>query len=465
MVQQHFENARIALIDGIVALGITLFWVVPAERRVLDLRHFPSSGIALADLVFPAFFVFAWGYCFTTLDLYSSVATMPSRMWETLKGVLIMSSSTVVYLALFHSSYLEIGHLILLVLALYAYEINRIFVSGYLLDRFAARDPRRAIILGSGRRAGKAWREIRTRYNASIHLLGFLDDRDPELMAPEVAQRYIGTVDDLSETILTQVVDVILIAMPIQSCYPIMQRVVDIAEGVGVQVIYLGDIYSSGRSVRVPNETMFRELAPLHNRYLVQLATKRFVDVVCAGIALIVLSPIFLAITIGLLVTGGAVLLRQERYGHRRRLFSVLKFGSATEPVSRHSLSPSINGQSAMSGSGGSKSAFGRFLRKTSLDELPQLWNVLMGDMSIVGPRPMTVEEVAQFSDATLIRRFSVKPGMTGLWRTIRRSKVTLEEWLAIDKRYVDEWSLSMDMHILLQTVSLAIKRSSGMLS
>jgi lipopolysaccharide/colanic/teichoic acid biosynthesis glycosyltransferase len=89
----------------------------------------------------------------------------------------------------------------------------------------------------------------------------------------------------------------------------------------------------------------------------------------------------------------------------------------------------------------------------------------LVGDMSIVGPRPMTVEEVSQFSDATLIRRFSVKPGMTGLWRTTRRSKVTREEWLAIDKRYVDEWSLSMDVHILLQTVSLAVKRSTGMLS
>jgi lipopolysaccharide/colanic/teichoic acid biosynthesis glycosyltransferase len=106
---------------------------------------------------------------------------------------------------------------------------------------------------------------------------------------------------------------------------------------------------------------------------------------------------------------------------------------------------------------------FGRFLRTTSLDELPQLWNVLRGEMSIVGIRPMSVRDVSRFNDATLLRRFSVKAGITGLWQVSGRSNVGFDEWIALDIRYIESWSLLMDLKIMCRTIGAVLKRSGAM--
>jgi lipopolysaccharide/colanic/teichoic acid biosynthesis glycosyltransferase len=104
----------------------------------------------------------------------------------------------------------------------------------------------------------------------------------------------------------------------------------------------------------------------------------------------------------------------------------------------------------------------GSFLRKTSIDELPQLWNVLVGDMSLVGPRPMSVRDVSLFSEAALMRRFSVRPGLTGIWQVAGRSSLTFEQWIAMDFSYIDDWSLSLDLKILARTVPAVLKRSGA---
>jgi lipopolysaccharide/colanic/teichoic acid biosynthesis glycosyltransferase len=95
----------------------------------------------------------------------------------------------------------------------------------------------------------------------------------------------------------------------------------------------------------------------------------------------------------------------------------------------------------------------GRLLRKTSLDELPQLLNVIKGDMSLVGPRPMSLRDVHRFSKASLMRRFSVTPGLTGLWQVSGRSNTDFDDWIKLDLQYIDEWSLGLDLKILLRTV------------
>jgi lipopolysaccharide/colanic/teichoic acid biosynthesis glycosyltransferase len=104
----------------------------------------------------------------------------------------------------------------------------------------------------------------------------------------------------------------------------------------------------------------------------------------------------------------------------------------------------------------------GRFLRRTSLDELPQLWNVLLGDMSLVGPRPMSVRDVSLFSEAQLMRRFSVRPGITGSWQVAGRSSLSFDQWVTLDFTYIDQWSLSLDFKILAKTVPAVLKRSGA---
>ena len=102
--------------------------------------------------------------------------------------------------------------------------------------------------------------------------------------------------------------------------------------------------------------------------------------------------------------------------------------------------------------------AVGRFLRKTSLDELPQLINVLRGDMSLVGPRPMAVRDVQLFDQAWFMRRFSAPPGMTGLWQVSGRSNLGFDDWVTLDLKYIDEWSLALDMKILAKTIPTVLR-------
>lgn len=468
MLRDGSRNTGFAAIDGVIALTIAAISFLPPHQLLSSVGRLDLVEVPLIDSGFAILFIFGWYYCFSLLSLYDKFAAIPSRVRATLKGVLIMAVPLVLYLFAFHRSALTLRRVLTMSLALYFYEVARISASAYLLDRLAARDPRRAIIVGSGRRASKAWREIRTRYHSSITLLGFLDDRNPEDMPPDVARRYRGTVDELNRLLLSEVVDVVLIAMPIQSCYPLMQKAVHIAESVGVQVVYLHDIYSTRLLSSDPSRSIFRDLAPQQESYLFHLTAKRLLDVALAIIGLIALLPLFVALAIGIKLTSeGPVFFFQQRYGHRRRLFTMVKFRSMVKDAEQQL--PTLEHANEASGpifkirNDPRTTRFGNFMRKASLDELPQLLNVLAGDMSLVGPRPMSIRDVSLFSESALMRRFSVKPGMTGLWQVHGRSGVSFDEWMAMDRSYIDRWSLILDLKILYRTISVVLKGSGAM--
>jgi lipopolysaccharide/colanic/teichoic acid biosynthesis glycosyltransferase len=180
----------------------------------------------------------------------------------------------------------------------------------------------------------------------------------------------------------------------------------------------------------------------------------------------VVCAPLMLAIAIAIKLTSrGPVLFTQDRYGYLKRLFRMYKFrtmvagaewlqseletrNEASGPVFKISDDPRLT-------------LVGRFLRRSSLDELPQLWNVLTGEMSLVGPRPLPVRDVGRFVEPWLMRRFSVRPGVTCLWQISGRSNVGFERWIALDLEYIDRWSLGLDFTILLRTVP-AVLRGTG---
>ena len=249
-----------------------------------------------------------------------------------------------------------------------------------------------------------------------------------------------------------------------KSCYDMAQRAIEIAESVGVRAVYMQDMYittlkhSPSRSLE-----LFNELVPFHEDYVAAQAVKRFVDIAGSLVGLCLLSPVFLAVALAVKATSkGPVFFSQERFGHRRRRFRMFKFRSMVSNAGE--LMADLESQNEANGpifkirNDPRITPLGRFLRISSLDELPQLWNVLIGNMSLVGPRPMSVRDVSLFSEATLMRRFTVKPGITGLWQVSGRSAVGFEKWIEMDFDYIDRWSLALDFQILARTVRVVLK-------
>lgn len=194
-----------------------------------------------------------------------------------------------------------------------------------------------------------------------------------------------------------------------------------------------------------------------------QLICKRLIDIVGSAIGLIVLGPlVMLPAAIAIKLTSpGPVLFRQKRSGLHGRVFTMYKFRSMI--TNAEMLRAELDAFNEMTGpvfkitEDPRVTPVGRFLRRASIDEFPQLWNVLMGDMSLVGPRPLPYYEVDQFQNLAHRRRLSMKPGLTCLWQISGRNRVAFEQWMKLDLQYIDNWSLWLDLGILLRTIPAVI--------
>lgn len=176
---------------------------------------------------------------------------------------------------------------------------------------------------------------------------------------------------------------------------------------------------------------------------------KRILDVLVAAVALLVAAPVLAAVALAVLVTmGRPVLFRQARPGRHGRLFELVKFRSMT-----------VGGEDGAPANDAVRlTPFGRWLRTTSLDELPQLWNVLRGEMSLVGPRPLLPAYLGRYTPEQF-RRHDVRPGITGLQQVYGRNALSWEERFDLDLRYVRQRSLGLDVRILLRTVRTVLRR------
>jgi exopolysaccharide biosynthesis polyprenyl glycosylphosphotransferase len=190
---------------------------------------------------------------------------------------------------------------------------------------------------------------------------------------------------------------------------------------------------------------------------------KRVLDIVFSVILLVLLAPVFVVVAVLIqLYTPGPVLFRQERIGLNKRRFLIFKFRTMVRNAEK--MMAELESHNEVSGpvfkikKDPRITPIGRVLRRTSIDELPQLFNVLKGDMSLVGPRPLPVRDYEGFSEDWQRRRFSVRPGITCLWQVSGRSALPFEQWMKLDLQYMDEWSLWLDIKILAQTVSAVLK-------
>lgn len=184
---------------------------------------------------------------------------------------------------------------------------------------------------------------------------------------------------------------------------------------------------------------------------------KRIIDIIGAGLGLILLSPIIAIVACAVKVTSkGPIFFSQKRVGKNGELFEMYKFRSMV--VNAEELKENLEEQNEMSGpmfkikDDPRITKVGKFIRKTSIDELPQLWNILKGDMSLVGPRPSLPKEVEQF-DNWMFKRLSVRPGLTCYWQVSGRNNIDFEDWMKLDIKYVEERNFWIDIKLIFKTV------------
>ncbi len=334
--------------------------------------------------------------------------------------------------------------------------------SARALTRFRLRGRERQILLvGSGPLAARLYRQLVSDPLHYITVVGFVDS-EPQAALAGLGSEHLGGIPDLERVLMRRVVDDVFIGLPVKSCYEEIRHCIAACERVGVPASYPADLFA-GCSLRPRassrgSAVLSASGIPTADR----LVIKRAIDVAGAVVLIGALAPVMLAAAIAIKLTSpGPILFAQQRYGYMKRLFRMYKFRTMVADADR--LQASLEQHNEASGpafkirNDPRITRVGRFLRRTSIDELPQLWNVLRGDMSLVGPRPMATRDVGLFAEPWLMRRFSVPPGVTGLWQVNGRSDVTFDRWIELDLEYIERWSLLLDLDILLRTVPAVI--------
>jgi exopolysaccharide biosynthesis polyprenyl glycosylphosphotransferase len=279
----------------------------------------------------------------------------------------------------------------------------------------------------------------------------------------------VSDLKGLAELLRRDVVDEVAIFLPLRSFYENSCEVAALCERHGIVTRINGDIFGLKKSRSTADnfdgEPHFASYTGVRDWW--PLAIKRATDIVLSLIFLLLVAPVCAIVALLIKVSSdGPVFFRQERMGLNKRKFLILKFRTMVPNAEK--LLAELEGQNEVSGpvfkikKDPRITPLGKVLRRTSFDELPQLFNVLKGDMSLVGPRPLPVRDYEGFSEDWQRRRFSVRPGITCLWQVNGRSSIPFEQWMKLDLQYMDEWSLWLDIKILARTVSAVLKGSGA---
>lgn len=322
---------------------------------------------------------------------------------------------------------------------------------------------RNLLVVGTGSRAQKFVREIDLHREFGLKVAGLIDDEHDGRPAEVHGYPVIGCIKDIPEIIRVRAIDIVVFVVP-RTWLGKIEEAILYCETVGVSASVAVDLFdlkfSTGRESHLFGFPLLTFERTSHKLY--ELLLKRIFDFVISGVALILLSPLFLVISILIKATSsGPVFFRQKRCGLNGRIFTLYKF--RTMEADAEAKLESLLQHNEMAGpvfkmaNDPRVTKVGRFLRKSSLDEIPQLWNVFKGTMSLVGPRPPIPKEVAQY-DHWQRRRLSMRPGITCLWQISGRNNIKdFNKWMKLDLDYIDRWSFWWDLVILFKTIPVVL--------
>jgi exopolysaccharide biosynthesis polyprenyl glycosylphosphotransferase len=317
---------------------------------------------------------------------------------------------------------------------------------------------RNVLIVGTGQEAQALSHHLMSFGHLGYAFKGFIDCPSSNSGHPERSDEVVGTLDTMFEYARKQFVDEIFFTTPCDR--GVVLDVLAQARTQGVDLTVVLDLYNGLPSRPIEYIGQFPTI-PLHWRQVPELALllKRMVDIVFSSVALILLSPVLLAIAVAIkLDSSGPIFYFSDRIGKKGRVFRCTKFRTMVRDAEKRRADVMhLNERDGILfkiSNDPRVTRVGRFLRRYSLDELPQFFNVLRGDMSIVGPRPPIVSEVRAYRLSDL-RRLDVTPGITGLWQVKARQDPSFDNYVSLDVAYIDNWSVWLDLKIIVRTIAV----------
>jgi exopolysaccharide biosynthesis polyprenyl glycosylphosphotransferase len=457
------------LAAAVLSFGLAML-LVGSESPTLSLSEFLSLKVKLSNFVIFAAMLVVWHLILSLCGLYGSkrLATRRSEITEALRasalmGMSVMLASRVVTIHMVSSAFL----ILFWIFSSVSIVSGRLIVR-QLLERMRrrGRNLHYILILGTNLRAVAFASRIEAKPELGYRVLGFVDD-DWEGMAGFLPMGYTlcCNLEGLSDYLRKNVVDEVAIYLPLRSFYEDAYRVAALCEQHGIITRFDSDIFdlkiATAHTDNFDGDPQIAVYTP--GMEAPALLLKRLLDSAISLFAIILLAPLFVAVSLLLKATSpGPVFFLQERIGLNKRRFRIYKFRTMVPDAER--MLAELEALNEVSGpvfkikNDPRITPLGKFLRRTSIDELPQLFNVLKGEMSLVGPRPMAVRDFDGFSEDWQRRRFSVRPGITCLWQVYGRSSIPFQQWMQLDMEYIEQWSLWLDFKILARTIPAVLK-------
>lgn len=425
----------------------------------------PNYYVVLLVIVLTALFFLRITGCYLPYR-NQSFFQVEIRVIKAVLGILI---GTIVILYLLHEN--NVSRLLLLLFS-GILAVTLLLTKGtvyYLLRRYRRKNynTRNVLIVGTGGRAKRMVAAIERRQGYGYRIIGCIEAFDQTVAENAMLTekvKVLGTMKLLPLLLLDEVVDEVVFAADL-SHIPSINSYIQFAEELGISIHIMPDFQLEKIMYQPAAAAVFMEefagmptiaISTTPQRHT-ELLVKSIIDYVGAGCGLLLLAPLLLLLMAAVKLTSpGPAFFVQQRCGLYGRTFGLIKFRTMVENA--EALKQALEQHNEMDGpvfkmtKDPRITPLGRLLRRTSLDELPQLFNVLKGEMSLVGPRPPLPSEVGQYEHWQR-RRLSMKPGLTCIWQVSGRNNIDFERWMRMDLEYIDNWSLLLDVKLLLKTV------------
>ncbi|MBI5583060.1 MAG: sugar transferase [Deltaproteobacteria bacterium] len=463
------------LFDLAALVGYFLFaaWVNSREMKGVSFEQVLTMRIRVSNLLIFLGLLLVWHLIFVFFKLYHSrrLTSIPEDALQIIKAFVL--GTLVLFLG-------ELVFDIRLINGLFLVVFSVTGAAGTMASRVAlkkalekvrtrGRNLRNILIVGTNPRALRLVNRIQKKPEFGYKLLGFVDEGTGMKGFEKSGHHLVADFNTLPDLLRSVTVDEVVICLPIKSFYQQISQIVADCERQGILVRFLSDIFNLKLGRIKPEEFDEGAFITVSTGRMegLPVLVKYGLDFVVSLALLVLLSPLFLVVALLIKCTSpGPVFFVQDRVGLHKRVFRLYKFrtmvNDAEEKIAALEGLNEVDGPAFKIKNDPRVTGFGKYLRKASLDELPQLINVLKGEMSLVGPRPLPIRDYNGFDRDWHRRRFSVKPGMTCLWQVNGRSNVSFSEWMKMDMEYIDQWSFWLDLKILILTIPAALKGSGA---